>query len=170
MQLSGQKIIELGIINNYCEKGIQQQGIDVRVNNIYELNITESCGVIRTTSSIIPKVSEVSLVEESDGQCWKLPPGYYEIKLEEGCKIPSNCTLHFKTRSSLVRSGAIVHSGQFDAGFKTNNMGCFLQVINPIIIYKNARIAQAIVFESYDVDSKHLYNGQWQNDNQRDKI
>lgn len=169
MQLSSQKIIGDNIITNYCEEGIQQQGIDVRVKNIYMLD-EDSCGIIRTTSSIIPKVKEMELLEESDEYYWNLLPGYYEIQLEEGCQVPKNCTLHFKTRSSLVRSGAIVYSGQFDAGFKTQNMGCFLHVIKPIIIYKNARIAQALVFESYDVDSEYLYNGQWQGDKQRDKI
>ena len=85
----------------------------------------------------------------------------------ESCSIPNNATLHYKTRSSLVRCGATVHSGQFDGGFKTENMGCFLHVINPIVIEEGARIAQALVFESYPVDNGDMYNGQWQNDNQR---
>jgi hypothetical protein len=46
-------------------------------------------------------------------------------------------------------------------------MGCFLHVINPIVIEVGARIAQAIVFESDPVVTDDMYNGQWQNDNQR---
>ena len=72
---------------------------------------------------------------------------------------------YIRYRSSLVRCGAIVHSGQFDAGFKTDAMGCFLQVIRPLHIEEGARIAQAIVFESNDVEN--LYDGQWQGDKQR---
>ena len=34
MQLTGKEIIEKGIISNYIEEGIQQQGIDVRVKSI----------------------------------------------------------------------------------------------------------------------------------------
>jgi deoxycytidine triphosphate deaminase len=60
-----------------------------------------------------------------------------------------------------------VHSGQFDAGFNTEKMGCFLQVNHPINIEKGARIAQAIVTESYEVMDEDLYNGQWQGDKQR---
>lgn len=175
MQLTGKQIIERGIIKGYCEEAVQQQGIDVRIKSLkYVKNyfkeafdITEdepSVGIIPVKGkTILPPYDEVS----NDGDKWNLTPGYYEVELEESCDIPSNATLHYKTRSSLVRCGAVIHSGQFDAGFKTDNMGCFLHVICPIIIYKGARIAQAIVFESDDVQKDSLYDGQWQNDKQR---
>lgn len=92
---------------------------------------------------------------------YELSPGYYEVSLMEGCNIPSNCALLFKTRSSLVRSGVIVHSGLFDAGFRTKKMGCFIQVCETVRIEKGSRIAQAIVLESNEVDK--LYNGRYQN-------
>ena len=75
--------------------------------------------------------------------------------------------MYFKTRSSLVRCGAIIESGQFDGGFETQNMGAFLHVIRPIIIERGARVAQAIINETYTVDEDHMYNGQWQGDKQR---
>ena len=40
-------------------------------------------------------------------------------------------------------------------------------VINPIVIEAGARIAQTIVFESAPVVTDDMYNGQWQNDNQK---
>ena len=36
MQLTGKEIIRRGIITNACEDGVQQQGIDVRLENIYK--------------------------------------------------------------------------------------------------------------------------------------
>lgn len=159
MQLTGKEIIEKNIISNYSEKAIQQQGIDVRVSRIWE--VMEGGRVPTTGKTILPESKEV----RTEYGYYKLLPGYYEVQLEEGCKIPNNATLHFKTRSSLVRCGALVHSGQFDAGFETDKMGCFLQVIQPIAIEKGARIAQAIIFESNIVEN--LYDGQWQNDKQR---
>lgn len=159
MQLTGKEIIERGIISNYTEEAIQQQGIDVRIDNIWEVS-----GMGR-----VPAIGKTFLpaytYQNTEDSLYILQPGYYEVTLMEGCKIPSNATLHFKTRSSLVRCGAIVHSGQFDAGFETDRMGCFLQVIEPIEIEKGARIAQAILFESAVVDN--LYDGQFQNDKQR---
>lgn len=171
MQLTGKQIVERGIVTGYCKDAIQQQGIDVRVESIREVSVENELCEIRwgevpeKGKTLLPFYKEVEL--EDNKYC--LFPGYYDIELMESCDIPSNATLHYKTRSSLVRCGAIVHSGQFDAGFKTDNMGCFLHVINPIVIEKGARIAQAIVFESDDVKSEHMYNGQWQNDIQRNE-
>jgi deoxycytidine triphosphate deaminase len=114
--------------------------------------------------TILPYYYEVKFEEDN---CIELSPGYYEVEFEEACNIPNNMVLNYKTRSSLVRCGVIIHSGQFDAGFKTQNMGAFLHVIRPIILEKGARLAQAIVTESYPVNENDLYNGQWQNDKQR---
>lgn len=162
MQLTGKEIIEQEIITNYCKEGIQQQGIDVRIDSIKRVSTHRQYGVIpKNQKTTTPDYIEVS---KYNGK-WVLDPGYYEITLMEGCKIPSNATLHFKTRSSLVRCGALVHSGQFDAGFETNAMGCFLQVLMPIAIEHGSRIAQAICFNSNEVEN--LYDGQWQGDKQR---
>lgn len=160
MQLTGKEIIQNQIITNSIEQGLQQQGIDVRIKKVNKLS---GSGVIPKEGKTLLPVYEEMQVSVNDS--WYLQPGYYEVEFEEGCNVPNNATLHFKTRSSLVRCGALVHSGQFDAGFKTNNMGAFLQVLNPISIQKGARIAQAIVFTSNEVDN--LYDGQWQGDKQR---
>lgn len=164
MQLTGKQIIEQCIITNYCEEGVQQQGVDVRLKNIYMY--------VLDRGGIVPKKgkTELPLTKRTDyhvDDMIRLEPGYYEVEFEEACNIPNNMVLNYKTRSSLVRCGAIIHSGQFDAGFKTSNMGAFLHVIRPIILEKGARLAQAIVTETYPVDDEDLYNGQWQNDKQR---
>lgn len=163
MQLTGKQIIEKQIISNYCEEGIQQQGLDVRLDSV---SYVQGSGVVPVTGKTKPCTTQP--IRDVDG-IYVLSPGYYEVTLMESCSIPSNYCLHYKTRSSLVRCGSLVHSGQFDAGFKTDKMGCFLQVLKPIRIEKGARIAQAIVFETAAVDEQDLYDGQWQNDKQRAK-
>ena len=166
MQLTGKQIIEKGIITNYCEEGVQQQGIDVRLKSIRTML---NKGKVPTQGkTILPLYYKQEFGEDDCGHSLvELSPGYYEVEFEEACNIPNNMVLNYKTRSSLVRCGAIIHSGQFDAGFKTQNMGAFLHVIRPIILEKGARLAQAIVTESYPVDDENLYDGQWQNDKQR---
>lgn len=159
MQLTGQQIINRGIVKNFCEESIQQQGVDVRVDQIYKVN----------GGGIVPAIGKTVRAANSK-LTWQdnkltLMPGFYELTLVESCEIPNNISLHYKTRSSLVRCGAIIHSGQFDAGFKTDAMGCFLEVICPLTIEHGARVAQAICFESDVVTD--LYNGQWQGDKQR---
>lgn len=156
MQLTGQEIIERGIVYNTGEDALQQQGVDVRIQAIRKVSgigQVPACG--KTTLPGYGEWEEPGLLE----------PGYYEVILMEGIKVPHNASLHFKTRSSLIRCGSIIHSGQFDAGFETEQAGCFLQVNLPIFIEPHARVAQAICFESSEVNN--VYAGQWMFDNQR---
>jgi len=164
MQLTGAQIVERKIVTGVVVAGLQQQGVDLRVKNIRKVNDKASGYVPETGKTQIPLTEEVSLY---DDKTYVLKPGYYEIEFEEGCNIPIDTTLHIKTRSSLVRCGSQCYSGQFDGGFHTDNMGCFLHVILPISIDKGARVAQALVFESYPVNEKQKYDGQWQGDKQR---
>lgn len=159
MQLTGNQIIKRGIVSNYCDEAIQQQGVDVRVANIKELIGTGMVPAEGKTK--LPSYIDAAM----DGDRWILPPGYYEVELMEGIHMPNNAALVYKTRSSLVRCGAIVESGQFDAGFDTDKAGCFLIVHRSIIIEKGARIAQVIVHETTPVDN--TYDGQFQGDKQR---
>jgi len=176
MQLTGKQIIERGIVTGVeAPEQVQQQGIDVRVFSIY--SVGGRYGFIPKSGKTITPKREVIPTSFSDGSAvcsipagvkyWYLEPGYYELELMEGCSIPDNATLHFKSRSSLVRCGCQVFSGQFDAGFKTDFMGCYLLVTLPVYIERGARVAQAIVFESDPVSKDNLYNGQWQGDKQR---
>lgn len=169
MQLTGKEILSRCIVYNTCPEAIQQQGVDVRLDKVFIVNPNDSerAMVPVRGKTILPDYFELQPMEAEDGNMYyKLAPGYYEVELMEGVKVPNNISLHFKTRSSLVRCGAIVHSGQFDAGFETPKAGCFLHVIKPIWIGKGARIAQAICFESSEVIN--VYDGQWQNDRQRE--
>lgn len=170
MQLTGKSIKEWGIITNIGPNSIQQQGVDVRLDRIYSVN---GLGIVPVNGkTMLPDRMEVlpsMLVENEDmtNESFELEPGYYEVELMEGCNIPRNAAMYFKSRSSLVRCGTHVDSGQFDGGFHTDKAGCFLDVKLPIIIERGARIAQAIVTETEEVDSDYLYNGQFQNDKQR---
>lgn len=96
---------------------------------------------------------------------WLLYKGVYDITFNEGCKIPDNRVAFIKQRSSLYRNGAIINSPVFDPGFETQNMGTLLYVYETIFIEKDARVAQ-IYFHECDPADK--YDGQFQNDRQRD--
>lgn len=179
--LTGKEIAAEGIVYNYDpEKGIQQQGIDVRIDKVARVGQFGSIvglGTVYKNRTVLPQypyeirtVPTTSVEDDTvKHEMYHLEPGYYEIELMEGVDIPNNRVLHFKTRSSLVRCGAFVHSGQFDAGFNTEKAGCFLHVVVPISIERGARIAQAIVFESHEVADGDKYDGQYQNDKQREK-
>lgn len=161
MQLTGKEILERQIVSNYDpENAIQQQGIDLRLGEVWALS---GIGKIpKEGKTRLPKRSyQVQTFQEPDGsEYYRLNPGYYEICLLEGISIPDDCAMILKSRSSLVRCGAEVTSGQFDAGFRTETAGCYLVVRREIWIEKGSRICQALVYASNPV--QNLYNGQYQ--------
>ncbi|MBR5296281.1 MAG: hypothetical protein IKU29_00220, partial [Parabacteroides sp.] len=114
MQLTGEQIIENDIITHFSGVAVQQQGVDVRLDRLFRLDDEEIGRVPESGKTSIPKTFEI----KPDDNLFVLPVGYYEVMLAEGCNIPANAAMKFQTRSSLVRCGALVHSGQFDAGFK----------------------------------------------------
>lgn len=159
--LTGREIFESGIIVDALEQNIQQQGVDIRVSKISK--VSNSGGVISVTEKTkAPQSSEMTLFNDDR---WILQPGYYEVEFVEGCNLPDNIGIQIKTRSSLVRCGSNIFSGHFDPGFRTDHMGAFLRVDLPITIYKDSRLAQVLTFESNRVEN--TYDGQWQEDKQR---
>ena len=163
MQLTGKEILEKGIITGSCPDGLQQQGIDVRVKKITKF-LPTSTGHIGLKSTALPKAQDKVEITPING-VFTLTPGYYELEMEEGCDMKDRYAMTLKTRSSLCRCGSEIVGGQFDAGFKTDSIGCFLRVEFPINIEVGARVAQTLVHESTPVIN--LYDGQWQNDKQR---
>ena len=167
MQLTGKQIAAEGIITGFdSENAIQQQGIDLR---IIQINSIVGTGRIpKKGKTFLPSYKKIELREaEEDSEVfyWHLEPGYYEIMFAEGCKMPNNRAMTLVQRSSLLRSGAIIRSSQFDAGFETDHMGTFMQVFNPIEIEYEARVAQTLVMETAEVEN--TYTGQFQKDSQR---
>lgn len=172
MKLTGNEIISEGIVSNYTEDGIQQQGVDLRISRLSKL---DGVGAVTINNgTILPKLTEMQpLRYTGQGKFngaiigWMLSPGVYDIEFMEGFQIPNNRVGGYKTRSSLVRQGSIVKSGAFDAGFQTNNAGGMLYVYRNIIIEKGARICQLMIDESRKVSN--TYDGQFQGDKQREE-
>ena len=97
---------------------------------------------------------------------WLLYEGVYDITFNEGCKLPANRVAFIKQRSSLYRNGTIINSPVFDPGFETEFMGTLMYVHETIFIEENARVAQIYFHECQPAE---LYDGQWQNDKQRNQ-
>lgn len=155
MILNPKRMYEQGVVFNIesIDKQLQQNGIDLRLKEVYKL---ASEGVIYKDRSVISNKEYIDPIEG----LFVLPAGYYGITFHEGVKLPSHVSAEIKVRSSLLRSGTIVKSGFFDSGFMTNNAGCFLLASKDITIEEGARIAQIIFSHS---DSAGMYNGQFQN-------
>lgn len=167
MQLTGEEIIARNILTNVdLENAVQQQGIDLRLDRVFSFE-ENSVGLIPAKGkTTLPYRRKVDPEEE----IFDLKPGYYEIVFKEGCNIPNDVVIaNIKSRSSLVRIGAEIVCGQFDANFHTEAMGCFLRVNRRVWIERGARIGQVQVYETRPVSEEKLYNGQWQGDCQRNE-
>lgn len=181
MQLTGKEIVQENIITGYVPEAIQQQGIDLRLMEVHELGHVneqtkafeqnfhiDSIGVIPTEGKTrLPKSRPVEKDSYAGMFGWKLKPGYYEVVFDEGCAIPNDRVMVLITRSSGVRCGVEIISGQFDAGFNTEHMGGFMIVHEHVFIGDHARIAQTRITKTAPVDDDKVYDGQWQGDKQR---
>lgn len=161
--LNSTELIDRGIITGPITKqNIAQHGIDL---NVIEISaIEESEGFIPAEGkTVLPVYRQVPFFGNTT--TWHLKPGMYDVVFAQGCNIPADQMLLIRQRSSLLRCGAFICSNVYDAGFKTDNIGTMLTVVNPINIEYNARIAQIYNHQCSTVEN--LYDGQWQNDKQR---
>lgn len=148
-------------------KAVQRVGTSV-ANNPYNVAKDGKIGKILKNKTELTTYLHVDTINLDGVEGWLLYKGVYDITFWEGCKIPSNRTAFIKQRSSLYRNGAIINSPVFDPGFETDNMGTLLYVFETIFIEKDARVAQIYFHES--VNTEVMYDGQWQNDKQRNSL
>lgn len=75
-----------------------------------------------------------------------LSQGSYLLEFNEKVAMPLDCMGQLFPRSSLWRSGAVLHAGVVDAGYE-GALGGLLQVLNPagLRLWENARVAQMVV-------------------------
>ena len=157
--LNGKEMVSRGIITHVPLDNVQQHGIDL---NLIEVQRLRGCGLIPKEGKT--QLPEYVTIDPIDG-VWHLHPGVYSITFEQGCRIPKDTMLLIRQRSSLLRNGGILHSSVFDAGFETSYIGTVMVLHHEVKIEVGARIAQIYNHDCLPVEN--LYNGQWQNDKQR---
>ena len=155
------------LINDFInlEKQLTPNGFDLTLKEVYKI---EGTGEIDFSNNE-RKFPEFSLINpekrnsEDKYGWWFLPKGSYKIKANEGFKMPLNLIAIARTRSSLLRSGALINTGVWDAGFE-GKVEFLLDVVNEkgIWIKQNARIVQIVFFKinetekGYEGIHKHL--------------
>lgn len=163
--LNGKEMIEKGIITGIVPtENIQMHSVDLNLIDVKQLQIP--AGLIpKEGKTQLCKRETISLTEEDGKKIWHLPEGSYDITFEQGCIIPNDQMLLIRQRSSLLRNGALIVSSIFDSGFQTVQIGTIMIITVPICIEYGARIASIYNHACTPVET--LYNGQWQEDRQR---
>jgi dUTP pyrophosphatase len=90
-----------------------------------------------------------------------LPLGSYLVEFNETVDVPLDLMGQIFVRSSLFRSGALVHAGVIDSGYR-GAVGALLQVANPhgLRLWKDARLAQIVFY--YMIKKTEGYKGVYQ--------
>lgn len=75
----------------------------------------------------------------------KLCKGSYLVEFNESVHMPLDLMGQILVRSSLFRSGALVHAGVMDSGYQ-GVVGAILQVVNPhgLQLMRDAKLAQIV--------------------------
>jgi deoxycytidine triphosphate deaminase len=144
-------------------KAVNKVGYNPQVNP-ETLEKTGKIGKVLVEKTELTDYTPVEPLNLDGRRGWLLHEGTYDITFNEGCRIPANRVAFIKQRSSMWRNGTLINSPVFDPGFETEFMGTIMLVTETIFIEENARVAQ-IYF--HECDSAELYDGQWQNDKQR---
>lgn len=140
-------------------------GIDLTVSKISKINEKGSLD-FGNDERYIPEAEEVKPEKKNpddDHGWWSLSKGCYKIKTNEKFKIPKNVIGICQPRSSLLRMGASVSTGVWDAGFE-GKAEFLLTVENEegIELKENCRITQLVFFlidetdEGYEGIHKNL--------------
>ncbi|WNY25717.1 deoxyuridine 5'-triphosphate nucleotidohydrolase [Methanolapillus millepedarum] len=151
------------LVENYTDLNLQIQpnGFEMTVREIYELS---GAGAVDFDNSKRKTPSKNALAFGSDG--WiHLSPGIYSVVLNEVVNIPNDIAAIALHRSSLVRSGVMLGTAVWDAGYRGRSE-CLMVVHNPagFDIRQNARIMQ-LLFYRLGTGVENLYNGVYQNEN-----
>lgn len=178
--LTADEILKEGLLKLTNSKGkAAQVGYDLSIMNVMKIGFHETIdphtlfvfegriGKILVDKTELTDYCDVPKTKIDGRVGWFLYPGTYDITFYEGCKIPDNRAAFIVQRSSLKRNGSSIQSPIFDPGFETDNMGTVMHVHETIFIEEGARVAQIYFLECTPVSTP--YNGQWQNDNQREK-
>lgn len=170
--LNSSQILDEGLLKLENTKGKPAQvGYDVTLKAVNQVGNKikfsgSKIGKVLKDKTELTTYTPLDTIQLDGVEGWLLHEGTYDITFNEGCKIPDNRVAFIKQRSSLWRNGALINSPVFDPGFETDNMGTIMIVHETIFIEKDARVAQ-IYF--HECDSAEMYNGQWQNDKQRNQ-
>lgn len=140
---------------------IQPNGIELTLKEVFKF---KSCGKI-TVSNKNRINAETDLLHFDEKNMIFLEKGSYLITFNEITSIPKNMFAFAFPRSSLLRSGACVHTALWDSGY-VGRPSALLMVYNENGLYleKNARVIQ-LVFYKFDSNILKTYNGIYQNEN-----
>lgn len=147
-------------LTNVDEKDVQPNAVDLKLGKVFEISdsmfeIDEENKKHRGSTEVYP---------DADGY-FVLPPGHYEVIMENTIEVGDNEAGWVITRSTLNRNGIFLTSGLYDSGYN-GVMAAVLHVNCGIAkIQKGTRIGQYL---NFDAEMMSKYDGDYGFDKQHD--
>lgn len=142
------------------ESQLQPNGIDLTLREVFSI---EGTGVIPVDNAGRELSSLEAMSYDEDARI-HLAEGQYIITYNEVVSLPQDVMALGRTRSSLLRCGAAIHTAVWDAGYSGRSQSLMV-VYNPggITLEKNARLMQLVFFRLSNTTTG--YNGIYLNEN-----
>jgi len=159
-KLVEEKKLISGYIN--LETQLTPNGFDLSAGELFSF---PSAGKVDFSNKerILPEglaLNPVKTSAEDKFGWWHLKAGIYKIRTNEIVSLPNDLAAIAFPRSTLLRCGAFVHNGVWDAGF-SGRSEFVLVVGNPqgLDLKQNARVIQLIFFPVTETEGyKGIYN------------
>ena len=142
-------------LSHVQEQDVQPNAVDLRVYKIFRIEsnlftINEDEKIHRGSTELIP----------NENGNWFLPPGHYEVIMENTVKVGDREAGWVITRSTLNRNGVFLTSGLYDSGYHGLMAGCMHVSCGDVKIKRGTRIGQYLNFDAealshYDGDYGH---------------
>ena len=150
------------LLEGYRDLDIQLQpnGVDLTVSEVRQLT---SAGEVKAGPEPASIPDSRALRFDDDGVI-HLPRGAFLVQLNEVVNLPHDIMALARPRSSLLRSGASVHTAVWDAGYRGRSQ-VLLTVHNPLgyRVARDARVVQMVFMAlSRPTDG---YSGRFQGEN-----
>ncbi len=140
---------------------VQPNGVDMTLRDVSRY---EGTGLI-DFSNARRRLPKLALLPYSAGGELHLKPGAYLVTFNEIVNLPLDLAALGRTRSSLLRCGAALHTAVWDAGYSGRSQSLMV-VYNDagVTVTRDARIMQ-LVFYTLDTATADGYRGAYQAEN-----
>ena len=148
-------------LTNVKEEDSQPNAVDLRLDKVFKIldntfEITNDYKKHRGTEEILPDKEDF----------YNLPPGHYEVVMENVIQVGKNEAGWVITRSTFNRNGCFLTSGLYDTGYHGIMAGVLHVTVGLAKIKRGTRIGQYLSFDSESIAS---YNGSYGLNSDHDK-
>ena len=151
------------MVSNFVnlDEQLQPAGIDLTVSKVYKF---KTAGKIDFDNKE-RKLSEVEELHPDKDGWFNLQKGIYKLQFTEEVKLPNDIAGINILRSSVMRSGCMMHHGFWDPGYHGKGETVLLvENENGLQLKKGAKVTQ-LIFMKLSEDAKDGYSGMHHKEN-----